>query len=30
MIIRKVDNQFYSDEWAELCVNLYYNITTVF
>jgi hypothetical protein len=25
MIIRKVDNQFYSDEWAELCVNLYYN-----
>ena len=23
MIIRKVDKQFYSDEWAELCVNLY-------
>ena len=22
-IIRKVDKQFYSDEWAELCVNLY-------
>ena len=24
-IIRKVDKQFYSDEWAELCVSLYCN-----